>query len=135
MTVASSVGGPGRESGGFWSGWKPWAAMGVAFAAGAFGIWYTHRLADGPLGDEGPPSHTVVPAPKAKPFLVPPSPPPFERLVAAPATPGQVLQSVSVVDENGTRVVKIRVQADGDELIVNAQTGRLIEVRPGKKSL
>jgi len=40
--------------------------------------------------------------------------------------------SVSYSHENGTRVVKIRVVADGDELIVDAQTGRLLETRPSR---
>jgi hypothetical protein len=42
------------------------------------------------------------------------------------------LYSISFTQENGTRVVKIRVVADGDELIVDAQTGRLLETRPSR---
>jgi hypothetical protein len=42
------------------------------------------------------------------------------------------LHSVSYVHENGTRVVKIRVSPEGDELIVDASTGRLIEARPAR---
>jgi hypothetical protein len=34
--------------------------------------------------------------------------------------------------ENGVRVWKIRVTPGGDELIVDAATGRLLETRPGK---
>jgi len=34
--------------------------------------------------------------------------------------------------ENGTRVVKIRVVPNGDELIVDAATGRLLETRPSR---
>ena len=42
------------------------------------------------------------------------------------------LHSVSYAHENGTRVVKIRVSPEGDELIVDASTGRLIEARPAR---
>ena len=34
--------------------------------------------------------------------------------------------------ENGTAIVKIRVVAQGDELIVDASTGRLLETRPSR---
>jgi hypothetical protein len=40
--------------------------------------------------------------------------------------------SVEFAVENGTRVVKIRVVPDGDELVVDAATGRLLEARPGR---
>jgi hypothetical protein len=39
---------------------------------------------------------------------------------------------VSYTIENGTRVVKIKVVESGDELIVDASTGRLLEARPGR---
>jgi hypothetical protein len=42
------------------------------------------------------------------------------------------LHTVSFSMENGTRVVKIRVVPDGDELIVDAATGRLLETRPSR---
>ena len=47
---------------------------------------------------------------------------------------GVGLHSVSYTSENGTRVIKIRVSATGDELIVDATTGRLIEARPARPS-
>lgn len=34
--------------------------------------------------------------------------------------------------ENGTKVYKIKVVEDGDELIVDAETGRLLGTRPGR---
>ncbi|HKA06788.1 MAG TPA: hypothetical protein VKD71_05985 [Gemmataceae bacterium] len=42
------------------------------------------------------------------------------------------LHTVAYSVENGTRVVKIRVVPDGDELIVDAVTGRLLETRPSR---
>jgi len=36
--------------------------------------------------------------------------------------------------EHGVRVIKIRVSAGGDELVVDAKTGRLIEARPRRPS-
>ena len=42
------------------------------------------------------------------------------------------LHTVAYGVENGTPVVKIRVKADGDELIVDANTGRLLETRPSR---
>jgi hypothetical protein len=44
------------------------------------------------------------------------------------------LHEVAFAVENGTAVVKIKVVAGGDELIVDANTGRLIETRPGRPS-
>jgi hypothetical protein len=40
------------------------------------------------------------------------------------------LHTISYAMENGVRVIKIRVVAEGDELIVDAATGRLLESRP-----
>lgn len=44
--------------------------------------------------------------------------------------PAFAFHSVSFTEENGARVVKIRVRADGDELVVDMSTGRLISTRP-----
>jgi hypothetical protein len=46
------------------------------------------------------------------------------------ASPG--LHSVAYAVEHGTRVVKIRVVPGGEELVIDAATGRLIETRPGR---
>lgn len=40
--------------------------------------------------------------------------------------------SVAYAVENGTRVVKIKVVENGDELVVDAATGRLLEARPSR---
>jgi hypothetical protein len=42
--------------------------------------------------------------------------------------------SVEFGVEHGTRVVKIRVTPEGDELVVDAATGRLLETRPSRTS-
>jgi hypothetical protein len=47
-----------------------------------------------------------------------------------PPAPAGRVYSVTNDVEHGVRVVKIRVSADGDELVVDAETGRLIEARP-----
>jgi hypothetical protein len=44
------------------------------------------------------------------------------------------LHGVTYAVENGTTIVKIKVIPDGDELIVDASTGRLIESRPSRPS-
>lgn len=44
--------------------------------------------------------------------------------------PGSQLHAVNYGVENGTRVVKIKVTPNGDELVVDAATGRLLETRP-----
>ncbi|HEX3150831.1 MAG TPA: hypothetical protein VHR66_22325 [Gemmataceae bacterium] len=40
--------------------------------------------------------------------------------------------SVAHAVENGTQVVKIKVTPAGDELIIDANTGRLLETRPNR---
>jgi hypothetical protein len=49
-----------------------------------------------------------------------------------PPDAGTGLHTVTYAMENGARVVKIRVVPDGDELIVDAATGRLLETRPSR---
>jgi hypothetical protein len=49
---------------------------------------------------------------------------------AQDGSPG--LHTIAFTVENGTRIVKIRVVPDGDELIVDAVTGRLLETRPSR---
>jgi hypothetical protein len=60
------------------------------------------------------------------------------RILPAPpvdgfgAATGPALHTVAYTVENGTRVVKIKVVETGDELVVDAITGRFIEARPGR---
>jgi hypothetical protein len=44
------------------------------------------------------------------------------------------LFSVSYSIENGTQVVKIKLIESGDEMVVDAATGRLLETRPSRPS-
>lgn len=53
------------------------------------------------------------------------------RMVPRPVDDVGVYSVTSAV-EHGARVVKVRVTASGDELVVDAETGRLIEARPVK---
>lgn len=46
--------------------------------------------------------------------------------------PTVALHPVAYTVENGTRVVKIKVIDSGDELVVDAATGRLLEARPSR---
>ena len=48
------------------------------------------------------------------------------------APPSMPLHSVAYSVENGTTVVKIKVIETGDELVVDAATGRLLEARPSR---
>jgi hypothetical protein len=45
---------------------------------------------------------------------------------------GPSIHTVAYGVENGTAVVRIRVVPNGDELIVDAATGRLLETRPNR---
>jgi hypothetical protein len=58
-----------------------------------------------------------------------PAPPP-DRFAGATGNSG--LHTVAYSVENGTRVVKIKVVESGDELVVDALTGRLLETRPSR---
>jgi hypothetical protein len=49
-----------------------------------------------------------------------------------PPRPEFTLNSVAYTTENGVRVVKIKVVESGDELVVDAATGRLLEARPSR---
>jgi hypothetical protein len=52
------------------------------------------------------------------------------RLLPQPTTDDRGVYSVTEAVEHGVRVLKVRVTAGGDELVVDAETGRLIEARP-----
>ncbi|WP_020469885.1 hypothetical protein [Zavarzinella formosa] len=46
--------------------------------------------------------------------------------------PITALHSFSYGEENGLKIVRIRLVADGDELVLDAVTGRLLESRPAR---
>ena len=68
---------------------------------------------------EGPAPGPAAPAVSAVP----------QRMLPLPPDPTGMYSVLNDV-EHGVRVVKVRVSADGDELVVDAETGRLIEARP-----
>jgi hypothetical protein len=102
----------------------PWgmalAALSV-FTIGAGAIMWWHRE-PAPTPAAAPSSEEVVMVSRELNHL--PSPPPFPV--------GGNLHTVSYGVENGTKVVKIKVVPDGDELIIDAGTGRLLETRPSR---
>ena len=56
------------------------------------------------------------------------------RTVPPPVTDGPAgVHSVKTDQEHGIKVIRIQVVPNGDELIVDAATGRLIEARPPAK--
>jgi hypothetical protein len=101
-------------------------SWGVVLAAssvlmiGAGAVMWTH---------EPPPPAPMPDGLTAGPLMISKAISPLE---APDAGVGVAFHSVSYTSENGTRVVKIRLSATGDELIVDAATGRLIEARPAR---
>jgi hypothetical protein len=91
-------------------------AAGLALAVGAGAAIWAFR--DPPPARPTPPAGPAVLDGKALPV---------------PGNDGAAgLHSVTVGVENGVRVLKIRVTPGGDELIVDAATGRLLETRPAR---
>jgi hypothetical protein len=62
------------------------------------------------------------------PSVLPGRPPLPPDAVAPPALN---FYSITLTHEHGTRVVKIQVVAGGDEIIVDAASGKVLETRPG----
>jgi hypothetical protein len=99
------------------------AATSLLLIGGGAIIW-THQ---GPAAEPTAPADSDPGSPQALQMKLPP------RVVPLPpADAPNGLHAVSYAMENGTRVVKIRVVPDGDELIVDAATGRLLETRPSR---
>lgn len=94
----------------------PAAGMALAVGTGAV-IWAFRAGPANPPPDAGAPDASL---PNQKMLPVPP----------AEGAPG--LHSVIPAMENGVRVLRIRVTPGGDELIVDAVTGRLLETRPAR---
>lgn len=107
-------------------------SWGVALAAGTLLLIGGGALIWSTQGAEpGPPALHAQEAPAGELFV-------HARTIPLPPTDGQVqmsnmsLHSVAFTMENGTRVVKIKVVETGDELVVDAATGRLLEARPSR---
>jgi len=79
---------------------------------------------------------TDGPAPKqhtADSLRITISPTPIRQLPAPPipeAFANYKFHSVIVAEEHGMQVVKLRLAEQGDEIVVDAATGKLIETRP-----
>jgi hypothetical protein len=92
------------------------APVAVAFLAlVGLGIYWTPA-------DSAPPDETVAPQ--------------TIRTVPPPVPDGPSgLHAVSTTNEQGVKVIRIQVVPGGDELVVDAATGRLIEARPAGKAV
>ena len=99
------------------------AATSMLLIGGGAIIW-THK---GPAAEPTTPTDSDPGGPLAVQMKLPP-----RVIPLPPADAPSGLHTVSYAMENGTRVVKIRVVPNGDELIVDAATGRLLETRPSR---
>ena len=73
------------------------------------------------LGDDDPVPEIV----NVPPELQPPA-----RFPAPDGLANRPFHSMVLAEENGTQVVKFRLVEQGDEIVIDAATGRLIETRP-----
>jgi hypothetical protein len=115
---------------------SPLVSWGIALAAGSMLligggaiVWSSHDP-DPTLVQ--PPADAYVAA-GAKEIFVTDGAAIYRRPLPA-AEPGPTFHSVAYTVENGTRVVKIKVVETGDELVVDAATGRLLEARPNRST-
>ena len=105
----------------YWGGML--AAASILLIGGGAIIW-SHRAPSRPTVQLVVPTEDdILPRPATR---LPPRPP-----FSVDPKHGNV-HSIAYAVENGTPVVKIKVVADGDELIVDAVTGRLLETRPSR---
>jgi hypothetical protein len=107
-------------------------SWGIALAAGSLLligggtlVWSVHDAEPAALASDA----VSVQAMTAPPSLDPPA---VSRRPLPRLTPENTLHSVAYAIENGTPVVKIKVVETGDELVVDAATGRLLEARPSR---
>ena len=118
----------------------PWgvalAALSVLIVGGGLIIW-AHQ-------DPSPPQSFFVADPSRGPMSISAETAPVEAPGFAarihgpdgvlPNPPAVGVHSITLTQENGTKVVKIQVVAGGDEIVVDAVTGRVIETRPGRSA-
>ena len=121
----------------------PWgvalAALSVLVVGGGLIVWAHQDPTPSPQTffvaepGRGPMSFAAVDA-------APLEPPSFPARVHGPdgvaANPPCVgVHSITLTQENGTKVIKIQVTAGGDEIVVDAGTGRVIETRPNPSAV
>ncbi len=104
------------------------AAGSLLLVSGGMVVW-SARDSDPPGTPPGPTDGTEAVAVAHVPVALEPGGP--RRALPMPG-PEVTLHSVAFAIENGTRVVKIKVVETGDELVVDAATGRLLEARPSR---
>ena len=116
---------------------SPFVSWGIALAAGAMlligggAIVWSSRDQDPTLVH--PPADYPVSTAAASEAVVAEADVVHRRQLPIPA-PTLTLHSIAYTVENGTRVVKIKVVETGDELVVDAATGRLLEARPSRST-
>jgi hypothetical protein len=97
----------------------PLAVLTAVLTLGGAYVWLT----DGPT----PEQHT------ADSLRTTAAPTPIRHLPTPPvpeAFANYKFHSVIVAEENGTQIVKLRLAEEGDEIIVDAASGKFIEMRP-----
>lgn len=103
--------------------WGALLALTTVAIVGGVLIVYSHREPPRPTISLAPPADdSFLPRPESR---VPRQPTLVELNRAG-------LYQVTRAVEHGTPIVKIKVVPDGDELIVDAATGRLLETRPSR---
>lgn len=101
------------------------AALSVVVLVGGLIIW-AHQDPAGPPPAAGP-GTPLDPASEVVSLTRPVLP---SRLPIPDGPLG--VHSITLTQENGTRVVKIQVVPGGDEIVVDAVSGRVMETRPGR---
>ncbi|HKB04016.1 MAG TPA: hypothetical protein VKD90_17470 [Gemmataceae bacterium] len=114
------------------------AVASVLLVAGGALVWdYRDVSEPDPASGPGRPPRMIreLPMPIADDVPTAESGPTPVAAARVAARMGPAPFSVEFGVEHGTRVVKIRVTPEGDELIVDAATGRLLETRPSRSSV
>jgi len=101
------------------------ASISLVLVGGGALIWSNRQPENTGYPSDPKPSESAAPAAMIR--TLPPLP-------TADVPNAAHLHGVTYAVENGTAIVKIKVIPDGDELIVDASTGRLIESRPSRPS-
>jgi hypothetical protein len=99
--------------------WHGWVPLGIAVAVIVVGVFL--------LSQEPEPKCT--PGPGARLISEPDIAPMIQPLTPSAVTDGPALHSIRLTEEMGQPVYCIRAVPNGDELIIDAVTGKLLSVR------